>query len=330
VGNVSAFGRTGPDAALAGMDLVVQARSGLMAANGRLRDGLPVAPEPPLADYMTAMTLAFGVAAALLRRERTGRGGEIEVSLLRSALTLQNNAMVRVEAADGAVHAQAREALARLRRDAVPWLEQIALLPQVRTLAMTGLYYRTYATRDGVLAVAAVSRALQRGFMQVVGLRDASHDEPIREPERLERHYAELGARAEAIIRGRATAEWKAALDEEGVPASDVRLPIEMLDDPQVVANEMARDLPHPSLGAVRVLAPPLALDGGGFRPTGATGAFASETRALLHELGLGDNEIDALVREGVTREAQPGPPPAPGRPVAGGQPAQPRRGGTT
>ena len=257
-----------------------------------------------MADYMTAMTLAFGVAAALLRRERTGRGGEIEVSLLLSALTLQNNAMVRVEASDGTVHAHARETLAGLRRAAVPWLEQIALLPQVRSLAMTGLYYRTYATRDGVIAVACVSRALQRGFMKVVGLRDASHDAPIRDPERLERHYAELGARAEAILRGRATIEWKAAFDEEGVPASDVKLSIEMLDDPQVVANGMTRDLPHPALGGVRVLAPPLALDGEGFRPTGATGAFASETRAILRELGLSDDEVDALVREGVTREA--------------------------
>src|SRR5438105_10777327 len=82
VGNVSAFGRRGPDARLAGMDLVVQARSGLMASLGKLNDeGVPAAGEAPVADYQCAMTLAFGVASALFRRERTGRGGEIDIAL---------------------------------------------------------------------------------------------------------------------------------------------------------------------------------------------------------------------------------------------------------
>src|SRR2546426_2246333 len=97
VGNVSAFGRRGPDARLAGMDMVVQARSGLMASLGKVNDeGVPAAGEAPVADYQCAMTLAFGVASALFRRERTGRGGEIDIALFMAALTLQNNSFVRV------------------------------------------------------------------------------------------------------------------------------------------------------------------------------------------------------------------------------------------
>src|SRR5437899_8122818 len=91
VGSVSAFGRRGPDARLAGMDLVVQARTGLMAGLGKVQDGLPASGDAPVADYMCAMTLAFGVASALLRRERTGRGGQVDVALMMAALVLQNN-----------------------------------------------------------------------------------------------------------------------------------------------------------------------------------------------------------------------------------------------
>src|SRR2546430_8396994 len=80
VGSVSAFGRRGPDARLAGMDLVVQARTGLMAALGRVEDGGPATAEAPDADYVYALSLAFGIASALLRRERTGRGGEVEAA----------------------------------------------------------------------------------------------------------------------------------------------------------------------------------------------------------------------------------------------------------
>src|SRR5204863_378791 len=69
----------------------------------------------PVADYMCAMTLAFGVASALLRRERTGRGGQVDVALMMAALVLQNNSMVRVESVDGPTHAAARAKLAELR-----------------------------------------------------------------------------------------------------------------------------------------------------------------------------------------------------------------------
>src|SRR5689334_14723783 len=82
VGNVSAFGRRGPAARLAGMDLVVQARSGLLAAGGSVTDGVPTGGENPVVDYMCAMTLAFGIASALFRRANTGRGGEVDASLL--------------------------------------------------------------------------------------------------------------------------------------------------------------------------------------------------------------------------------------------------------
>src|SRR5206468_3348109 len=154
VGNVSAFGRRGPAARLAGMDLVVQARSGLMAASGRIQDGVPTGGENPAVDYMCAMLLSFGVASALLRRATTGRGGEVDVSLLMAALLLQNNSMVRIESSDGPVHDGLRARLAELRAAGRPYTEQATLTPQIRTPAMTNIYYRTYATRDAAIAVA--------------------------------------------------------------------------------------------------------------------------------------------------------------------------------
>src|SRR6266436_6971276 len=120
VGNVSAFGRRGPDARLAGMDLVVQARSGLLAAGGNVSDGVPTGGENPVVDYMCAMTLAFGIATALLRRATTGRGGEVDVSLLMAALMIQNNNMVRIDSADRATHTTVRERLAELRATGRP------------------------------------------------------------------------------------------------------------------------------------------------------------------------------------------------------------------
>src|SRR5205807_1005437 len=201
VGSVRALGRRGPDARLAGMDLVVQARTGLMASLGRVEDGVPATGEAPVADYVCALSLAFGIASALLRRERTGRGGEVEAALMMAALVAQNNSMVRVESVDGAA---------------------------------------------------------------------------------LERHYTGLAERCEKVLASRTVAEWKPIFDKRGVPGAAVRFSAELFDDEQARANGFFHDLPHPALGPVRVLAPPVKLDGGGFQPGAPTPAFASQTRAIL------------------------------------------------
>src|SRR2546421_3233722 len=262
VGNVSAFGPRGPDARLAGMDLVVQARSGLMTTLGRVGpDGVPTAGDAPVADYPCAMILAFGIAAALLRRERTGRGGEVDVALLMAGLLVQNNSVVRVESADGAAHAATRARLAEMRAAGRPHTEQAAVMPTTRTPGMVGVYYRTYATRDAATAVACVSPGLQRTFMETIGLEDPAQRAPIRDRDALVRHYADLRDRAEAVLASRTTAEWKTVFDARGVSAAGVAFALELLDDPQVLANGLVHDLSHPALGPVRVLAPPLKLD---------------------------------------------------------------------
>src|SRR3989442_1609859 len=129
-GQVLADGGAHPG--LGGMDLVVQGRSGLMVTGGRVKDGLPTAGESPIADYMAAALLAFGVAGALYRRERTGRGGRVDTSLLLAALALQNNLMVRVEALHGPRHAALGEWLTRARAGGVPFAEQDEGLPRHR------------------------------------------------------------------------------------------------------------------------------------------------------------------------------------------------------
>jgi len=300
---VSAFGRRGPAARLAGMDLVVQARSGLLAAGGSVNDEVPTGGENPVVDYMCAMSLAFGIASALLRRERTGRGGEVDASLLMSALLVQNNNMVRIDSADRASHTAARERLAELRAAGRPYAEQAALTPQIRPPGTVNVYYRTYATRDAALAVACGSPALRRAFIRTVGLADPALDRPISDRAKEIEHYVALRRAVEAIVASRTTADWQAALEAAGVPAAGVKLPLELLDDEQPLANGMLHDLTHPVLGPVRVLAPPVSMDGGGFVPAPVTAPFGSETCALLGELGFSSADVETLLAEGVTRD---------------------------
>jgi crotonobetainyl-CoA:carnitine CoA-transferase CaiB-like acyl-CoA transferase len=264
---------------------------------------VPTGGENPVVDYMCAMTLAFGIASALLRRARTGRGGEVDASLLMAALVVQNNNMVRIDSADRATHTTVRERLAELRAAGRPYAEQAALTPQIRPPGTVNVYYRTYATRDAALAIACGSPALRRAFIRAVGLSDDALDRPITDRAKEVEHYVALRRRVEATVATRTTAEWQATLEAAGVPAAGVKLPLELLDDEQPLANGMLHDLTHPVLGPVRVLAPPVSIDGGGFVPAPATAPFGSETRAILGELGFTSQDVEAFLAEGVTRD---------------------------
>ena len=302
IGVGSAFGRHGPDADRAGMDVVVQARSGLMVANGRQQEGCPDVGDTTPADYMCAMTLAFGITAALLRRERTGQGGEIHTSLLQAALALNSTQMVRVESIDGPTHAAARSTLNTQRQAGLDYTTIRAQQPSNRHPSMRKLYFRTYHTSDGWLAVGCGSNRLRRLFIDTVGLSDpAFSDAAIDNPEQV---YESLRLAVERVMATHTTQHWYSRLDALGVPVSDVKFPVEVFDDPQLVANDMVLDLDHPSLGTLRLLAAPLTLDEGGFRASPAMPAFASETRTILGDLGFAPDHIDKLLQDGVTQYA--------------------------
>ena len=297
VGNVTAFGARGPDAALAGMDLVVQGRSGLMVTGGRVKDGLPTTGESPIADYMAAALLAFGIASALFRRERTGRGGRVDTSLLLASLALQNNLMVRVEKLDGPRHADFRTWLAQARSGGVPFAEQVERMPRNRVAASQLIYVRTYATKDAALAIACGSTSLRRKFIAAVGHQDPALDGKVQD---VDAHYAALKRAVDATIASRTTREWQELLEARGVPASGVALPVEILDDPQPAANEMFHRFDHPAVGPVTVLGPPVRIDGAGFVPGPPTPPFGSEARAILQWAGFAAPDVERLLASGV------------------------------
>ena len=299
VGAVTAFGIKGPEADHAGMDIVVQARSGLMAANGRIIDDRPAAGDPVSADYMCAMTLAFGVSAALLRRERTGLGGKVDTSLMQAAMTLANNQLVRSEERDGPQHRAVLEKLASQRAAGASYADQLDGMPSIRALPMLKVYFRTYETADAVIAIACGSHSLRVKFIEAIGLDDPGLD--AIDDRGMNAHYDALMAKAEDVLRSRTSGDWIDVLQTAGVPVSPVKFPVELFDDPQTEANKMFHLLNHPTAGTLKVLAPPMSLDEAGFVPGKPTAALGSETDAILEKLGFSPVEIDRLVDGKVT-----------------------------
>lgn len=302
IGEITPFGKKGPDANLSAMDIVVQARSGLMAAMGRTIDGRPAPGDPVISDYMAAMSLAFGISSALFRREKTGKGGIVDVSLMQSAMTLANNQLIRSEDLDRDEQNSIIETLNQQRIDGATFEQQNASLPSARFLPLRAVYFRTYATADGHIAIAGASKGLQRKFAAALGFVDQNHGtDLVSQPDN--DYFHGLQKEVEAIIRAKKSQEWLDILHTAGVPVSTVKFPLELFEDAQTEANDMFYVLEHPTAGKFRALSPPVKLDGDGFVPQGASAPFATETRSLLLKLGFDSEQIDALIKQDVTHE---------------------------
>ena len=313
IGEITPFGKKGPDANLSAMDIVVQARSGLMAAMGRTIDGRPAPGDPVISDYMAATSLAFGVSSALFRRERTGKGGIVDVSLMQSAMTLANNQLIRSEDLDRDKHNSIIKKINQQRVDGATFEEQNASLPSARMLPLRMIYFRTYDTADGSIAIACASKGLQVRFAGALGFID-QNPHPDKSGTFDDDYFRSLQQEVEAILQSKTSTEWLSVLKTAGVPVSTVKFPLELFEDPQTEANEMFYLLDHPTAGKFRALTPPVKLSENGFQPQPASAGFATETRSILVELGFKPEQIDELIDQGITHERTG----IPGDPIGG------------
>jgi formyl-CoA transferase len=301
----TAFGRRGPDSYRPGYDLIVQAMSGLMASEGKITDGVPgQITSTAVADYATGIAIAWGVCAALYVREKTGRGQRVDTTLLGSALGLQSNSFMEVAAFDGERRSEFLTALKGMREsgesyEAIDAQYRSALSPWRRN----NVYYRTYQAKDGVLAVACLSDHLRKRVADILGIDDPRFDPGY---DALSEEAAASSARlvkvAERLFRERTVEEWLEDFDEVGVPAGPVRYVQELLDDEQVVANDLVVELDHSLAGKVRMVGPIIGMSETPLSVQGPSPALGEHTDEILASLGMGEEAIEQLKNDGVTR----------------------------
>lgn len=291
--SISGFGQSGPLSDRPAYDHVIQAMSGIMAANCD-RQGQPMRIGLPLVDYATGMQAALAILAALHRRDvelQAGtreRGEWLDVSMHGVALTLSAPAF-------------ASHAVSGIERKAS------------RASAFSGNPLSgTFPTAQGQVAFVCNTQAQDRAFFAflrglgtVAGTVDA-----------LERHCAARDVEAvhgllQPLLLQRPAAEWEALLSRAGIPASAVRSPTQAYEQaraddrrwPAVTldgADGRRVQVPGPGFTSDRRLVPELA----------APPTRGRDTRDVLREAGLDDEAIDALFADGaavsVTREEQP------------------------
>ena len=274
-GSISGYGDVGPDAGRGGFDLILQAESGVMSVTGSEASG-PVKVGAPVLDVGAGLSCAFGLLAAHAERERTGVGAHVSSSLLEFALSSLGTL-----------------AAATFASGEVPGL--------LGTHSPTFAPYGGFRTADGWIVLAgAGSEDLWVRCCTVLGLEALLHDPRFADNARRVRHREELTEAFEEVLRTRPSAHWLELLGAEGVPASEVRDVGQVFSSEQTRALGAVQELHHPTAGPYRVVGPPVRIDRAPFSYPSAAPALGADTRAVLTALGLTDDDVDALVRDGV------------------------------
>ena len=243
--SISGWGAEGPNAGRAGHDLTYQAIAGTLASTASM-------PSAPLADLTGAWSAVAAVLAALLERERTGRGSQIDASLF-----------------DAGVHANLTAWAAEAGDKKKKVGERLPLTGEIPC-------YDLYQTAEGdVLALAVLETPFWRRVCEAAGRKDLIREQ-YNPSDRVRRKVASL-------IRSRTRAEWLELLAREDIPAEMVLSAAEAREHPQTRARGVLSEGPD----SLPRLAFPARLDGERPRATPGVPGHGEHTRAILEELGL-------------------------------------------
>lgn len=270
--SINGFGTTGPYRDRPSFDFIAQAMSGFMSLNGAQGDP-PLRAGPPISDLIAGMNGAIGILAALLRRERTGSGEAISVSLLSSMVGLLSFHASNY-LADGQIPARTGN-------------DHGIVAP-----------YGLFATTDGQVAIAPSNDAMYDKLLDALELQALREHPDFRTNADRMRNRDAIKAAVEARTRENTTRYWIDRLNAFGVPCGEVKNMQEVFDDPQVADQEMAITVPHPGTGDVRMLGFPIKFSQAPCRIRRPSPALGADTDEVLASLGLGPEQIQALRQE--------------------------------
>jgi crotonobetainyl-CoA:carnitine CoA-transferase CaiB-like acyl-CoA transferase len=267
-GSISGFGRTGPLSGAPAYDHVVQAVSGFAALQSDDAGGASLV-RHGVVDKATAYTFAQAITAALLRRERTGEGARVDISMLDVAVAF-------------------------LWPDGM--MDHTVEQPSV-TLPPTSRSFRVTPTKDGHVVLVTLTAAQWSGLTTV--LLDNTDGPPTDTAERM-RSGAEVMRRVRARIATLPTATVVARLQAADVPVAPVVALDEVADHEQVVAGGTVLAFDHEVLGPIRQPRPAPLFDGRPVETARSAPRLGEHGTEVLTEAGWDPAEIDSLRARGV------------------------------
>ncbi len=270
----SVYGPKGPLAASEGADLAGQAAGGLISTTGRT-DGELTPLGVTIADHMAAQNMSIGILSALIARSATGRGQQVDVSLV-----------------GGAIWAQASELTAY-------FLTGSQSRPANQGHPLLHAIYGIFRTSDGYIAMVGVPPANKLAFCQALGRPDLIDDPRLQatfmSPEQKQSLFVILNE----IFPNDTTANWLVKMRSSGQRVAPVNDYAMIAADEHNTLNGYLIDVEHPEFGPMKAIGSPIALSETPTIPGLSAPQLGQDTELVLMELGYAWEEIEKLREAG-------------------------------
>ncbi|MHB1414227.1 MAG: CaiB/BaiF CoA transferase family protein [Chloroflexota bacterium] len=272
---ISGYGREGPYAHKPGYDFVIQAEAGIMSFTGE-PDGPPMKVGVAIVDMTTGMFATSAILAALHQRHLTGLGQLIDVSLFDSALAWLGNI-----GSNYLVGGPVPGRLGNTHASIVP--------------------YQSFKARDRYIAVAVGNDHQFRRFCQVIGRPELADDPRFTTNARRVENRDTLVPMIQEVIGTGDADEWLVALEAAGIPSGSINSLDMVFAHPQVEASGIVREVPHPTLGTVKLVGPPYRFANAPLPVRSHPPLLGEHTEEVLTGLlGYSAEEIGSLRAKGV------------------------------
>lgn len=270
--SISGFGRTGPLKNSPGYDVILQAFGGIMSMTGDEGGGYIRSPISPI-DQMTGVHAFSGILASLFAREKSGKGGAIQVSLFDTAL--------------GILGYNLQTFWERGTQPAKCGSSHESLCP-----------YQAFEASDGPIMIGVANDNLWRKFCGVAGLNAIVNDPKFRTNAERVKHRAETLQHVQAVIATNTVAYWNEALNEVGIPCSPINTLAQLLDHPHTKADKLIMQYDHPAAGRLNCVGHPVTFVGEERAPGLPPPTLGQHTDDVLKDMGLSDASIAELRRD--------------------------------
>ena len=269
--SISGFGRSGPLKNSPGYDVILQAFCGIMSMTGDEDGGYIRSPISPI-DQMTGVHAFSGILALLYGREKTGKGGSIQVSLFETALGL-------------------------LGYNLQTFWERGVQPPKCGSSHESLCPYQAFEAADGPIMIGVANDNLWRKFCAVAGLGAIVDDPKFRTNADRVAHRKETISHVQSTIAQHSVAYWNDALAGVGVPCAPINSIAQLLDHRHTRASGIIVEYEHPTAGRLKGIGHPVLLDGAQRHAGLPPPMLGQHTDDVLSEVGLSSETISALRR---------------------------------
>ncbi len=269
-GSISGFGQNGPYARRPGVDQIAQGMSGIMSVTGEQGRG-PMRVGAAIGDISSGLYLSFGILAALLERETSGRGQWVDTSLMESLI-----AMMDFQSAT--------------------WLVDKKVPQQQGNDHPKSMPTSAFATTDGFVNIGCGDQTRWERVARALGLADLIARPEYRTGADRSKNREKLKAELGAVFKTNTMNHWVEMLNEQGVPCGPIYSVDKVFADPQVKHQGMAAAVTHPVLGEIELVGQPIHMSRTPWKMRSAAPEAGEQTEAILAEIGYSEAEIAALI----------------------------------